>query len=297
MRGEPGMPGQRSLGGYSSRGHRVGHYWSNLAHWMRRKIKKKKNTKTLLDFSGWTWFSFYIALYSFLWPVHLGWVNPSWGSLSSGFILGRLGFLSWSQAAFLTPAAFLIKGHVGLWFSQFCPLLSVCFVFTVTSLIVTRRLPTFYFASWIERGKKIFLQPWKISGLHSESQWILCLSSLWPPWGEASRRHQSSSLKKELVWKSRRQPTSYDTHRTHTPRQLKVWSTFSEQSSSLKLLEEKRHMAVSESTPSKSWAWVKYSWKWKYPMWIILGKFSIHLHLVHVHMYVYPRPFHTHSWY
>jgi len=33
---------------------------------MRRKIKKKKNTKTLLDFSGWTWFSFYIALYSFL---------------------------------------------------------------------------------------------------------------------------------------------------------------------------------------------------------------------------------------
>lgn len=197
------------------------------------------------------------------------------------------------------PEVHKVNGTLALclWFSQFCPLLSVCFVFTVTSLIVTRRLPTFYFASWIERGKKIFLQPWKISGLHSESQWILCLSSLWPPWGEASRRHQSSSLKKELVWKSRRQPTSYDTHRTHTPRQLKVWSTFSEQSSSLKLLEEKRHMAVSESTPSKSWAWVKYSWKWKYPMWIILGKFSIHLHLVHVHMYVYPRPFHTHSWY
>ena len=106
-----------------------------------------------------------------------------------------------------------------------------------------------------------------------------------------------AASQKELVWKSRRQPTSYDTHRTHTPRQFKVWSTCSEQSSSLKLLEEKRHMAVSESTPSKSWAWVKYSWKWKYPLWIILGKFSIHLHLVHVHMYVYPRPSHTHSWY
>lgn len=54
------------------------------------------------------------------------------------------------------PEVHKVNGTLALclWFSQFCPLLSVCFVFTLTSLIVTRRLPTFYFASWIERGTK-----------------------------------------------------------------------------------------------------------------------------------------------
>lgn len=139
---------------------------------------------------------------------------------------------------------------------------SVCMLCLHTSLFNSnKKTPTFYFASWVERKKTSSYNHGKYLGfILNPSEFCACLSLVTTlGWGQ-SHEHQSSSFTKRIALKSRRQPTNYDTHRTHTPRQLKVWSeAFSEQSSSLKLLEEKRHKAIFESMPNKSWAWNELS--------------------------------------
>lgn len=105
---------------------------------------------------------------------------------------------------------------VCLWFSRFCPLLSVCFVFTLASLIVTRRLPTFYFASWVERKKTSSYNHGKYLGfILNPSEFCACPHCDHLRVGPVANINLAAS-QKELLWSlGGNQPTMIPTEPTH----------------------------------------------------------------------------------